>query len=151
MATGMRPHMVTAKITATKPISLLCCAGVLFLAVVVLSGIRVAQEYQRAVVFRLGRFTSIRGPGLYYLLPLIEWQSKVDMRTVTVEGFSRGSVRVLDVTEAANVQEVVGRIRAQGGGYAGTLLMGLTFALTSFACIGPIVGPLLVASVRCCQ
>jgi regulator of protease activity HflC (stomatin/prohibitin superfamily) len=62
------------------------CAGlgVLFLVVVVLSGIRVAQEYQRAVVFRLGRFNSIRGPGLYYLIPLIEWQSKVDMRTVTV-------------------------------------------------------------------
>ena len=37
---------------------------------------------------------------------------------------------------------------SQGGGYAGTLLMGLTFSLTSFACIGPIVGPLLVASVQ---
>ena len=37
---------------------------------------------------------------------------------------------------------------SEGGGYAGTLLMGLTFSLTSFACIGPIVGPLLVASVQ---
>ncbi len=35
-----------------------------------------------------------------------------------------------------------------GGGYWGTLLMGLTFTLTSFACIGPFVGPLLVASVQ---
>jgi thiol:disulfide interchange protein DsbD len=35
-----------------------------------------------------------------------------------------------------------------GGGSAGTLLMGLTFSLTSFACIGPIVGPLLIASVQ---
>jgi thiol:disulfide interchange protein DsbD len=34
------------------------------------------------------------------------------------------------------------------GGYVGTLLMGLTFSLTSFACIGPIVGPLLIASVQ---
>jgi thiol:disulfide interchange protein DsbD len=34
------------------------------------------------------------------------------------------------------------------GGYIGTLLMGLTFSLTSFACVGPIVGPLLVASVQ---
>jgi len=34
------------------------------------------------------------------------------------------------------------------GGYIGTLIMGLTFTLTSFACIGPIVGPLLVASVQ---
>ncbi len=37
---------------------------------------------------------------------------------------------------------------SQGGGYAGTLLMGLTFSLTSFACIGPIVGPLLIASIQ---
>jgi thiol:disulfide interchange protein DsbD len=37
---------------------------------------------------------------------------------------------------------------SQGGGTAGTLVMGLTFSLTSFACIGPIVGPLLVASVQ---
>ncbi len=37
---------------------------------------------------------------------------------------------------------------SQGGGYAGTLLMGLTFSLTSFACIGPIVGPLLISSVQ---
>jgi regulator of protease activity HflC (stomatin/prohibitin superfamily) len=51
----------------------------------VLSGIRVCQEYQRAVVFRLGRFHSVRGPGLYYNIPLVEWQRKVDMRTITVE------------------------------------------------------------------
>lgn len=37
---------------------------------------------------------------------------------------------------------------SEGGGYLGTLIMGLTFTLTSFACIGPIVGPLLVASVQ---
>jgi thiol:disulfide interchange protein len=37
---------------------------------------------------------------------------------------------------------------SEGGGYLGTLLMGLTFTLTSFACIGPFVGPLLVASVQ---
>jgi thiol:disulfide interchange protein len=37
---------------------------------------------------------------------------------------------------------------SQGSGYGATLLMGLTFSLTSFACIGPIVGPLLIASVQ---
>ncbi len=37
---------------------------------------------------------------------------------------------------------------SQGGGYAGTLIMGLTFSLTSFACIGPIVGPLLISTVQ---
>lgn len=55
------------------------------LGVIALTGIRVAQEYQRAVVFRLGRYTGIRGPGLYYLIPFIEWQQKVDIRTRTVD------------------------------------------------------------------
>jgi regulator of protease activity HflC (stomatin/prohibitin superfamily) len=59
-------------------------SGILLIALV-LSGIRVAQEYQRAVVFRLGRVHSLRGPGLYYNLPLFEWQRKLDMRTVTVD------------------------------------------------------------------
>jgi regulator of protease activity HflC (stomatin/prohibitin superfamily) len=58
--------------------------GGLALVAFVLSGIRIAQEYQRAVVFRLGRFHSVRGPGLYYNLPLLEWQKRVDMRTITV-------------------------------------------------------------------
>ncbi|MGA2881781.1 MAG: cytochrome c biogenesis protein CcdA [Bryobacteraceae bacterium] len=40
---------------------------------------------------------------------------------------------------------------SEGGGYLGTLLMGLTFTLTSFACVGPFVGPLLAASVQSSQ
>src|SRR5438874_6479716 len=56
----------------------------LLLSGLVLSGLRIAQEYQRAVVFRLGRFHSVRGPGLYYNIPLLEWQRIVDMRTITV-------------------------------------------------------------------
>jgi regulator of protease activity HflC (stomatin/prohibitin superfamily) len=58
--------------------------GGLALLALLLSGLRIAQEYQRAVVFRLGRFHSVRGPGLYYNLPLLEWQRLVDMRTITV-------------------------------------------------------------------
>ncbi len=48
------------------------------------SGLRVAQEYERAVVFRLGRFTRVKGPGLYWNFPWLEWQKKVDIRTITV-------------------------------------------------------------------
>src|SRR6188508_2190090 len=51
---------------------------------ILLSGIRIAQEYQRGIVFRLGRFQSVRGPGIYWLIPFIEWQQKVDIRTKTV-------------------------------------------------------------------
>ena len=51
---------------------------------ILLSGIRIAQEYQRAIVFRLGRFQSVKGPGIYWLIPLIERQQRVDIRTNTV-------------------------------------------------------------------
>jgi len=57
----------------------------LFAAALLLSGFRIAQEYQRAIVFRLGRFAGIKGPGLYWLIPLIERQQKVDIRTRTVD------------------------------------------------------------------
>jgi regulator of protease activity HflC (stomatin/prohibitin superfamily) len=67
-----------------------------------LSGIRVAQEYQRAVVFRLGRFHTIRGPGLYYNLPLIEWQKKVDLRTVTVDVERQETITKDSVTVKVN-------------------------------------------------
>jgi regulator of protease activity HflC (stomatin/prohibitin superfamily) len=53
--------------------------------VLILSGVKIAQEYQRAIVFRLGRFQSIKGPGIYFLIPLIERQQKVDIRTRTVD------------------------------------------------------------------
>lgn len=58
--------------------------ALLVVIVIALSGIRIAQEYQRAVIFRLGRFSGIKGPGLYYLIPLIDQQQKVDIRTSTV-------------------------------------------------------------------
>lgn len=58
---------------------------VAILIMIAISGIRIAQEYQRAVVFRLGRFNDVRGPGLYWLIPLIERQQKVDIRTKTVD------------------------------------------------------------------
>jgi regulator of protease activity HflC (stomatin/prohibitin superfamily) len=50
-----------------------------------LSGFRIAQEYQRAIVFRLGRFTMIKGPGLYWIIPFVERQQTVDIRTKTVD------------------------------------------------------------------
>lgn len=51
--------------------------------VLVVSGLRVANQYQRAVVFRLGKLQGLRGPGLYWLIPFVEWQQTVDLRTVT--------------------------------------------------------------------
>src|SRR3954471_15445751 len=77
--------------------------GALVLVAVVLSGVRIAQEYQRAVVFRLGRYHSVRGPGLYYNIPLfIEWQRRVDMRTITVNVEPQESITKDSVTVKVN-------------------------------------------------
>jgi len=67
---------------------------------ILLSGVRIAQEYQRGVVFRLGRFIGLRGPGLYWILPLgIDRSVTIDIRTRTVsaeqqETITRDSVTV---------------------------------------------------------
>lgn len=57
----------------------------LIIVAIILSGFRIAQEYQRAIVFRLGRFQAVKGPGLYWLIPLFERQQRVDIRTKTVD------------------------------------------------------------------
>lgn len=54
------------------------------LAVFGLAGLRIAQEYQRAVIFRLGRHVGLRGPGLFWIIPLIERMVMTDIRTSTV-------------------------------------------------------------------
>ena len=64
---------------------------VLAIAVVLLSGLRVAQEYERGVVFRLGRYKGLRGPGLYWIMPLgIERAVTIDIRTRTVSAEQSG-------------------------------------------------------------
>ncbi|MDE2135595.1 MAG: slipin family protein [Alphaproteobacteria bacterium] len=57
---------------------------VLIIAFILLTGFRVAQQYERALVFRFGRYTDTRGPGLFWIIPLgIERAVKVDMRVFT--------------------------------------------------------------------
>jgi regulator of protease activity HflC (stomatin/prohibitin superfamily) len=58
----------------------------LFVASVVLSAIKVVKEYERGVIFRLGRVQGgPKGPGLFILLPLIDRMVKIDLRTVTMD------------------------------------------------------------------
>ena len=73
---------------------------IIVLVVILLTGLRIAQEYQRGVVFRLGRYRALRGPGLYWIIPLgIERAVTIDIRTRTVsaeqqETITRDSVTV---------------------------------------------------------
>lgn len=66
---------------------------------VLFKSIRIADQYERAVVFRLGKFHRTAGPGIYVVWFLIEWQTKLDLRTVTAaveqqEGITRDNVPI---------------------------------------------------------
>jgi regulator of protease activity HflC (stomatin/prohibitin superfamily) len=65
---------------AAYAIIVVLIVGVLFL----FAAVKVAREYERGVVFRLGRLIGIKGPGLFILIPFIDKAVKVDLRTVTL-------------------------------------------------------------------
>jgi regulator of protease activity HflC (stomatin/prohibitin superfamily) len=68
-----------------------------------LSGLRIAQEYQRGVVFRLGRYAGLRGPGLYWIIPFgIERAMTIDIRTRTVSAESQETITRDSVTVKLN-------------------------------------------------
>lgn len=61
-------------------------ATVLILVVAfIISGIKILKEYERAVIFRLGRLVASRGPGIIYVIPMIERMQRIELRTVTMD------------------------------------------------------------------
>ena len=56
-----------------------------FIAVVVISAFRVLREYERGVVFMLGRFWKVKGPGLILVIPVIQQMVRVDLRTIVMD------------------------------------------------------------------
>jgi regulator of protease activity HflC (stomatin/prohibitin superfamily) len=59
--------------------------GLLLVIVLVFSAVRVLREYERAVVFLLGRFYKIKGPGIFVIVPVVQQMVKVDLRVVTLD------------------------------------------------------------------
>jgi len=58
---------------------------VLIVVVVVVMSFRVLREYQRAVVFMLGRFWKVKGPGFFLLIPVVQQMVRIDLRTVVMD------------------------------------------------------------------
>jgi regulator of protease activity HflC (stomatin/prohibitin superfamily) len=65
-------------------------------------GLRLDQEYQRSVVFRLGRYHKVRGPGLFWVIPWIDQRVQVDVRTSTVDIEAQETVTRDSVTVKVN-------------------------------------------------
>jgi regulator of protease activity HflC (stomatin/prohibitin superfamily) len=58
---------------------------IIILILIILSAIKVLREYERAVVFRLGRFNKVKGPGLFILWPGIDKMAKVSLRVIAMD------------------------------------------------------------------
>jgi regulator of protease activity HflC (stomatin/prohibitin superfamily) len=77
-------------------------AIVLLLALVLASSLRILREYQRGVVFQLGRFWRVKGPGLVILIPGIQQMVRIDLRIVVVDVPSQDVISRDNVTLKVN-------------------------------------------------
>ncbi|MFN4319532.1 MAG: slipin family protein [Aquificaceae bacterium] len=74
-------RLVGGVVMSFSPLIVIALAVVIILAV----SVKIVPEYQRAVIFRLGRVIGAKGPGLFILIPIIDRMVKVDLRTVTLD------------------------------------------------------------------
>ncbi|RMF00970.1 MAG: slipin family protein [Chloroflexi bacterium] len=82
-------------------LGLIPCLGFVGIIVIFLlfSAVKVVQEYERGVIFRVGRFVGAKGPGIFFIIPFVDKMQKVDLRTVTLdvptqEAISRDNVTI---------------------------------------------------------
>jgi regulator of protease activity HflC (stomatin/prohibitin superfamily) len=88
-----------------QTIGIVAClvVGVLVVGVALLaSAVRVVQEYERGVIFRLGRLVGAKGPGLFFLIPIIDRMVKTDLRIVTLDVPTQEAITNDNVTVKVN-------------------------------------------------
>lgn len=78
--------------------------GIFFGLMVILGakGLKIDREYERGVIFRLGRYATTKGPGMYWIVPLVDQKAKVDIRTKTVDIAPQETVTADSVTIKVN-------------------------------------------------
>lgn len=63
----------------------LICVPAVLIFILILSSLRILKEYQRGVVFRLGKVIGLKGPGIVFVFPIIDSMKKVDLRVITMD------------------------------------------------------------------
>ena len=76
--------------------------AVIFLIIILMSAVKVVQEYERGVIFRLGRLQGAKGPGLFFIIPIIDRMVKVDLRVVTLDVPTQEAITRDNVTVSVN-------------------------------------------------
>jgi regulator of protease activity HflC (stomatin/prohibitin superfamily) len=78
------------------------CVLVVGLGIIIFAAVKIVQEYERGVVFRLGRVQGPKGPGLFLIIPIIDKMQKVDLRTITLDVPSQEAITSDNVTVTVN-------------------------------------------------
>src|SRR3712207_2968310 len=82
---------------------LLCVGGLLFVAVLYFfAAVRIIPEYERGVIFRLGRLVGARGPGLFFIGPPVERMIRADTRVLTMDIPAQEVITLDNVTLKVN-------------------------------------------------
>src|SRR5215471_1122453 len=71
--------------SGTVTLIVLGCIVAFFALIFIWSGLRVVQQYERGVIFVLGRLVGAKGPGLFWIWPFISQMRRIDLRVVTLE------------------------------------------------------------------
>jgi regulator of protease activity HflC (stomatin/prohibitin superfamily) len=75
---------------------------VIFVIVIIAASIRIVAEYERGVIFRLGRIVGAKGPGLFLLIPIVDKMVKIDLRTITLDVPAQEAITSDNVTVKVN-------------------------------------------------
>ena len=78
--------ILTSPLMATMPVFGMMIFGLIVsIALFISSGIKIAAQWEKAVVFRLGKYSSIAGPGIFFIIPMIDEIRVIDTRILTMD------------------------------------------------------------------
>lgn len=66
-------------------IDLAAIIGLLVLLIIISQAVKIVREYERVVIFRLGRLSGVKGPGIFFIIPLVDRVIKMDLRVFTID------------------------------------------------------------------
>lgn len=76
--------------------------AIIFLIIILIAAIKIVQEYERGVIFRLGRLQGAKGPGIFFIIPIVDRMVKVDLRVVTLDIPTQEAITRDNVTVSVN-------------------------------------------------
>ena len=70
---------------------------ILFVVIILANAIRILREYERGIIFRLGRLSGVKGPGIIFLIPIVDRMVKVSLQTLTEIASEKNSTIIFPV------------------------------------------------------